>query len=186
MIPLLGRRSIQLTFIAPVLAAGVGGCTSLPPAAFQDGRPIFEPEKFFSGHTRSWGVFETPAGEPTQRLTTETLGHWEDDTLHIEQDLIFEKGKRQHRSWRLHRLDAHHYEATGNDIVGTARGLAYGNCFHWHFTIEDASGNPLGRLGMSQWMYLQPDGRTLINRDTITKAGVIVAQVTEQFRKLDH
>jgi hypothetical protein len=36
---------------------------------------------------------------------------------------------------------------------------------------------------MSQWMYLQPDGRTMINRDVLTKAGVVVAHITEQFVK---
>jgi hypothetical protein len=36
---------------------------------------------------------------------------------------------------------------------------------------------------MSQWMYLQPDGKTMVNHSTIRKFGIVVAQVTEQFRK---
>jgi hypothetical protein len=44
-------------------------------------------------------------------------------------------------------------------------------------------GNPLGHVHMSQWMYLQQDGVTLVNRDTLTKAGLIIAEITEQFRK---
>jgi hypothetical protein len=51
------------------------------------------------------------------------------------------------------------------------------------FTLDLAPGNPLLHLRMSQWMYLLPDGRTMLNRATLTKAGVIVAEVTEQFRK---
>ena len=43
--------------------------------------------------------------------------------------------------------------------------------------------NPLARVQMTQWMYLQPDGRTMINRDSIRKAGVILAYATEEFRK---
>lgn len=155
----------------------------MKPDAFANGRPLFEPEKFFTGHTRSWGIFETRGGAPTQRITTETWGHWEGSVLHLEQDLAFESGKRQHRSWRLRRLDAHHYEATANDVIGTAHGVAYGNAFRWSFTVALAPGNPLSRVRLTQWMYLQPDGRTMINRDTIRKSGIIVAQVTEEFRK---
>ena len=32
-------------------------------------------------------------------------------------------------------------------------------------------------------MYLQPDGVTMVNRDTLTKAGLIIAEITEQFHK---
>jgi hypothetical protein len=32
-------------------------------------------------------------------------------------------------------------------------------------------------------MYLQPDGKTLVNRDTLTEAGVIVTEITESFVK---
>ena len=159
------------------------GCASKPIASFNRGRPAFDPLKYFAGHTRSWGIFETRSGQPTQVLTTTTDGHLEADGLHFEQDLIFEGGKKSHRSWIIRRTDEHHYTATGTGIVGLARAEARGNAFHLGFTLDALPGNPLGHLHMSQWMYLQPDGVTMVNRDTLSKAGVIVAMVTEQFRK---
>ena len=69
--------------------------------------------------------------------------------------------------------------------MGEARAEAYGNVFHLEFTLDVSPGNPLLRVHMSQWMYLQPDGRTMINRAVLTKGGVIVAQITEQFTKGD-
>lgn len=161
----------------------VSGCASKPIASFDRGRPAFDPMKYFAGHTRSWGIFETRSGQPTQVLTTTTDGHLEADGLHFEQDLVFEGGKTSHRSWIVRRVDEHHYTATGTGIVGLARAEARGNVFHLDFTIDALSGNPLGHLHMSQWMYLQSDGVTMVNRDTLSKAGVIVAMVTEQFRK---
>ena len=172
----LHRATILLAALA------LAGCAGMPPAQFSDGKPTFEPDKFFAGHTRSWGVIETRTGAPAERITTESRGRWVGGAVHIEQDLAFESGQRQHRSWQLRRLDAHHYVATGSDIVGEARGVAYGNTFHWDFTAALSPGNPLTHLSMSQWMYLLPDGRTMINRDTISKAGLTVAQATEQFR----
>ncbi len=150
---------------------------------FQSGCPLLNPAEFFTGHTSSSGVMENRGGAPVKRVTTTTAGHWEGATLHLEQDLFLGEAKPQHRSWRIRKLDAHRYEATANDMVGTASGEAYGNVFHWSFTLALSPGNPLANVRMSQWMYLQPDGRTLINHSTIRKLGIVVAQVTEQFRR---
>lgn len=163
----------------------LGGCVSMQVAEFANQRPLLDPVTFFGGHTTSAGVMENRSGAPTQRVTTQTNGHAEGDTLRLEQDLEFSDGKKQQRSWRIRRIDPHHFEATANDIVGTARGEAYGNAFHWSFTLALSPGNPLANVTMSQWMYLQPDGRTLINHTTIRKFGLVLAQVTEQFRQLD-
>lgn len=151
-------------------------------AEFADGRPLFDPVEFFTGQTSSYGVIENRGGAPQEIVRTETRGEREGDTLRLEQDLLLGK-KRQHRSWRIRKLDAHHYEATANDMIGTARGEAQGNVFHWTFTLALSPGNPLTRVQMSQWMYLQPDGKTMVNHSTIRKLGVVLAQVTEQFQR---
>jgi hypothetical protein len=150
---------------------------------FQQGRPEFQPTKFFAGRTNSFGVMEDGGGAPRQIVRTETTGRWEGDTLRLEQDLTLGENKPQHRSWRIRKLDAHRYEATANDIVGTVQGEAYGNVFHWSFTLALSPGNPFANVSMTQWMYLQPDGKTMVNHSTIRKFGTVVAQVTEQFRR---
>ncbi len=150
---------------------------------FERGRPLFEPTSYFAGRTSSSGVMENRGGTPRQTVTTKTSGHWKGGTLQLEQDLVLGDGKPQHRSWAIRKLDAHHYEATANDIVGKVQGEAYGNVFHWSFTLALSPGNPFGNVRMSQWMYLQPDGKTMINHSTIRKLGIVVAQVTEQFRR---
>ncbi len=156
----------------------------MPPPAFADGRPTFDPLKYFTGHTRSWGVLENSKGEPTERIITETWGRIVKGELHMEQDLYIGSKPRSHRSWRMRRIDAHHFSATANDVIGTVRGEAHGNAFFWCFTLALKPGNPLFNVRMCQHMYLQPDGKTMINRDTIRKFGIVVGGVTEQFRRL--
>lgn len=175
------NRFYRPLFIALTLV--LGGCAGQPIGSFESARPIFDPMKFFAGRTHSWGIFETPSGQPKSLLKTTTEGRTAPAGLHFEQELFFADGKKSHRSWLIRRLDAHHYTATGTGIVGIARGTAYGNVFHLDFTLDAFPGNPFGHLHMSQWMYLQPDGVTMINRGTLTKAGLIVTQITEQFRK---
>jgi Protein of unknown function (DUF3833) len=178
------RAAILNRFVIMAAAViGLSGCGSEPISAFKGGRPVFEPEKYFAGETHSWGVLETPSGKPMEVLHTRTKGNWDGRVLHFEQEIVFERGKSEHRSWLVRRLDGHHYSATGTGIIGTARGEAWGNVFHLDFTLDALPGNPLGRVQMSQWMYLQADGVTLVNQDALSKGGLTVAGITEQFWK---
>lgn len=172
----------RLLFITTTFI-GLASCATHPLELFKDGRPLFKPEEYFAGHTHSWGIFENRSGEPTKLFYTQTTGKWDGTVLHFEQDLIFPNGKNSHRSWLIRRLDDRHYSATGTGIVGTAYGECSGNAFHLDFTLDAVPGNPLAHVHMSQWMYLQADGVTMVNRDTITKAGVIITEITEHFLK---
>ena len=161
----------------------LAGCASMKPAAFEKSEPKLDPVKFFGGRTRSTGVIETPGGKPSTRITTETQGKLVDGVLHIEQDLYPEGGKKNHRVFVLQQIDAHHVNATADDIVGTAHGLLYGNQFSWTFRHTMVNRKFIRHVRMSQYMYLMPDGQTLIIRSVVRKFGFKLAQITEQFQK---
>lgn len=177
------RRFLQRLLTCAALTVAVTASAGTPFDVVKDGRPLFKPEQYFAGRTHSWGLFENRSGNPTKLIHTQTVGHMEGGVFKFEQDMQIQGSKPSHRSWSIRKLDEHHYSATGTGIVGMARGEGHGNAFHFDFTIDAVPGNPLAHLHMSQWMYLQPDGVTMINRDTLTKAGVILAEVTEQFHK---
>ena len=162
---------------------GAAGCTALPVSRFAGDSPPLDPIAFFTGRTHSWGVFENRAGAPTRRFRTDCWGHLEGTELRLDQTFTYDDGHRQLRHWRIRRTDAHHFAATANDVVGTGTGEAQGNAFRWEYTVALQPGNPLENVHLRQWMYLQEDGRTLLNRGTVRAFGVEVAQVTEQFRK---
>lgn len=166
------------------MALALPACTSLQTSDFAGQQPAFDPLVFFTGRTESTGVMENRQGAPVKRVRTVTQGAWHADVLHLEQELYFDNDPPTHRSWRLRRTGPHSFEGTANDMVGTARGEAHGPVFHWAFTLATSPGNPLANVRMSQWMYLQPDGRTMVNHTTITKAGLFLRQVTEQFQRM--
>ena len=149
----------------------LAGCASMKPAAFNNGQPKLDPVKFFGGRTRSAGVIETPGGKPSRRITTQTQGKLKDSVLYIEQDLYPEGGKKNHRVFVLQQIDAHHVNATADDIVGTAHGLLYGNQFSWTFRHTLINRKFIRHVRMSQYMYLMPDGQTLIIRSVVRKFG---------------
>ncbi len=179
--PLMSLIARLLVFTLVCLT--MAGCSTMRPSDFARHKPVFDPLAFFTGRAESTGVMENRRGVPVKRVRTWTQGTWKNDVLHLEQELVFDDDRPTHRSWQLRRIDTHHFEGTANDMVGKARGEAHGNVFHWSFILATQPGNPLANVRMSQWMHLQPDGRTMLNHTTISKAGVVLRQVTEQFRR---
>ena len=162
-------------------ALAVSGCSQpLAVRDFAPTAPVLDPLAFFTGHTHSWGVLENRSGAPTATLTTDGVGEVEGGVLHMHQVIAFSDGRTQHRDWQLRRTGPGRYEATANDMVGTAEGEAAGRAFHWRFTVALAAGDPLKNVAFEQWMYLMEDG-SLVNRTTVAKLGIILAEVTEQF-----
>ena len=143
--------------------------------------PAFDPMRFFTGHVRSWGVMENRSGAPTAIVTTDCQGEAAGDTLAMTQTLIIGSDPPQTRRWTMRRLGGGTFEATANDMVGTATGTAAGRAFHWEWTLALEPGNVLKNVMMSQWWYLQDDG-SMLNRTTVSKLGVIAVEVTEHFK----
>jgi hypothetical protein len=168
-----------------LLLSALSACSPpLPIETFDDGSPRFDLIAFFMGHTGSWGVIENRSGAPTGRVITDCLGEAEGpDGLHLVQRLTFEDGSIVHRDWHMRRTGPRHYEATANDMVGTAIGEVSGRVFHWRWVLASDSGSRLAEVTLEQWMYLMDSG-SMVNRTTVTKLGIVVASVTENFARL--
>ena len=175
-----GRVPTTRLGVALALAAGLAGCAGPSVQQFAGTQPPFDPVRFFTGHVVSWGVLEDRSGSPTSSITTDCMGVPEgSDGVHMIQHLT--EGKdHQTRDWHMRRVTPTHFEATATEVLGLAAGDSAGRVFHWTYDLATDPGNPLKNVHMDQWMYLMDDG-SMINRATITKLGVTVAQVTEHF-----
>ena len=158
-------------------------CSAPSLDTFRNTAPAFDPVLFFTGHLRSWGVLENRQGGPTSIVTTQCQGTAEVTSagpgIHMMQRLTIGQ-TRQTRDWHLHRTETGRYEATANDIIGMAVGDAEGRAFHWRFTLATQPGDSLKNVTMDQWMYAMEDG-SMINRTIVSKLGLVLAEVTEQF-----
>lgn len=167
-----------------VTAIVASGCDRTPAPSVGSGVP-FDPLVFFDGHTRSWGVIESRSGAPTEWIVTDSHGEKDRyDRLRMVQHLSFQDGTKQERDWALWRSGPDRFEATASDMVGSAKGAADGNVFHWQWVLARSPGNSLMDVTMNQWMYRLEDGSVMI-RTTISKLGVILAEVSEQFTHPD-
>jgi hypothetical protein len=175
-----GRKWLRGLALAGVLAALAGCDKPMPVGAFAGTSPAFDPVTFWTGHARSWGVVENRGGAPTAIITTDCTGVADGpDGLSMHQTLT-QDGKTTSRDWHMRRVSPGHFVATANGMAGEANGEAAGRAFHW--TWRWKTGGVAGTVLMSQWMYLLDDG-SLLNRTTVSKLGVTVAEVSEVFRK---
>ena len=160
-----------------LLACWLGGCDRvLQPASFEGSTPEMRPEIFFAGPTQSSGVVQNRAGAPTQHLRVAGSGlALPDGSFRLVQSVTVGKNAPDTRTWVMRRLDAHNYAATMTGASGPVEGQAYGNLFHLRYAIKGLFGGQ-----MEQWLYLQPDGRTVMNVATIRVFGIVVAHLSER------
>lgn len=173
-------RPMRHLWIASLLVLLAACGKPLDVAQAGRGGPALDPIRFFTGHVRSWGVLENRGGEPTAIVTTDCQGTADGpDALRMTQRLLVD-GTPTTREWSMRRTAPGRFQATANDMVGTAEGEASGRAFHWHWTLALSPGNPLKNVDMEQWWYLQDDG-SVLNRTVVRKLGLVAAEVTEHF-----
>lgn len=184
--PVPNVRTPSWRRVTTIIAAGaallLASCSDpMPVRAFQATAPGLDPVKFFTGRVQSWGVMEDRSGEPTAIVRTDCQGEADGpDGVRMTQRLTIGDAAPTTRTWHMRRVAPGRFEATANDMVGTATGEAAGRAFHWTWTLALSPGNPFKNVTMEQWWYLQDDG-SLLNRTVVSKLGYIAAEVTEHF-----
>ncbi len=163
-----------------LLALLLTGCARpINPAA----GPLFNPMSFFTGHVTSWGIEEDRAGAPIAIVTTDCQGTATGPhSIRMVQTLHVGTHQPTTRIWQFTQTNQASFTGTANDMDGQAAGTAAGPVFHWRWTLETSPGNALKNVTMEQWMYRLPDGTVLI-RTIVTKLGVRLIEVSEQFVK---
>lgn len=159
-------------------AAGIAGCLgplpSHPPIVAS---PVLKPELFFAGRTEGKGTLELLTGR-RRSLRVQSRGQAEaDGSFRLEQEVTFEDGAVEKRTWRLVRLDAHKYTGTLSDAAGPVSAEVNGNRLHLRYLLRKPATH------MEQWLYLRPDGRSVLNLATVTVFGIPWARLTEEITR---
>ena len=177
----IGCRLAVKTILGLCVMMLLCGCAApLQPKAFASTTPAFDPITFWTGRTASWGVVENRDGAPAQIITTTTNAMAQDmGDLHMVQHVVT-GGKESVRDWHIRRLGNNRFEASASDMVGTTSGSPSGRTLHWTWVLATKPGHDLFNVRMEQWMYLADNG-TLLVRSIVTKFGVRLAEISEQF-----
>ena len=173
---------IAYGLLAGVVMAGMVSCLGLGPflshpAAAEN--PTLRFEVFFAGHTQGKGTLELLTG---RRLSLQVEGHGNieaDGSFRLDQVVTFEDGVVERRTWRLVKRDQRSYTGTLSNADGAVSAEATGNRFHLRYLVRQPA------VYMEQYLYLQPDGRTILNQATITVIGQPWARLTEEITRVD-
>lgn len=170
----LGAALICLTVLS--------SCTSMKPTDFEDSTPKLVIEEYFAGETLAWGIFEDRFGRLRRQFTVDITGTWDGEQLVLDERFVYSDGETDRRVWKITKTGPHTYEGIADDVVGAARGEAYGNALNWQYDLDLKVGDGTMRVHFNDWMFLQPSG-VLLNRARVTKLGFKLGEVTLAFMK---
>lgn len=153
-----------------LLLAGCGGGVARP--ELHAPAPQFDPLAFFAGDSRGEGRLKK-LFSPAERVQVTSHGALKAGTLVLDQRVVEGEKPPRDRQWRIRPLSPGRYTGTLTDAAGPIAADVDGNRLHIRYRMKD------GGLGVDQWIYLRPDGRSAQNEMSVTKLGVEVAHLSE-------
>jgi hypothetical protein len=161
---------------------GLSGCAGVTPELYQAQTPVLDLPTYFNGPLTAWGYFAGRSGEVKRRFTVKMTGVWQGKQGTLTEHFSWSDGTHSERVWHLTQDDAHHYTGRAADVVGEAKGVAYGNALQWRYTLLVPVDGTTYALKLDDWMY-QMDDEVLMNHTVLSKFGVRVGELFISFRK---
>jgi len=114
----------------------ISGCTGMKPTDFKNANPTLRIETYFQGKTQAWGIFEDRFGTLRRQFTVDIDGSWDGKELVLDERFQYSDGETDRRVWTIRKTGAHSYEGSADDVIGVARGEAYGNALNWQYDMD--------------------------------------------------
>ena len=172
---------IIFTLLITVLLTNCSG-NNMKPIDFKDKKPRLIIEDYLSGDVKAWGILQNRSGKVTRQFSAILNGKWDGSKLILDEVFNWSDGEKQTRQWTMKKMDDHHYEATASDVVGTAKGYSYGPTFKLEYVLLVPVKGKEMKITFDDWIFKQDD-KIAINRATMTKFGIKVAELTVFFQK---
>jgi hypothetical protein len=175
-------RPLVLALAGLGAVAMLGACASPKTEDYADQRPALDLRQYFNGPLKAQGLVTDRSGRVTRRFTVDLVGRWNGDEGTLEEDFRYDDGQVQRRVWRLKHEGNGRYTARADDVQGVGEGETRGNALNLRYTLKVPVDGREWALQIDDWLYLV-DERTMINRATMSKFGVRVAELTVAFQK---
>ena len=170
-----------ITIFILIFLTGCSG-NNMKPTDFKDQKPRLIIEEYLSGNVKAWGILQNRSGKVTRQFSADLNGNWDGKQLILDERFVWNDGEIQKRQWKINKIDNHNYEGTAGDVVGTAKGYSYGPAFKFEYVLLVTVKGREMKITFDDWIFMQ-DERVAINRATMTKFGIKVAELTVMFVK---
>ena len=162
----------------------VTSCTSdMNINQYQNLKPEFSLEDYFSGKAEAWGLFHDRFGNLKRSFKVDITGDILDETLTLDEKFTYDDGEKDQRIWKIKILGNKKYSGTADDVLGEALGEASGNALNWKYKLNLKVNNSFYKVDFDDWMFLQ-DRNILMNRAEVKKWGFTIGVVTITFLKI--
>ena len=164
-------------------------CSGVNVDHYQQNTPKFDFIDYFTGNVQAWGVIYDWKGAVTKRFSIDMNGAMQQkegkDIFHLAEKFTYSDGETLERYWDVARdpEDANVLYGYAPEVPTKAVGKQSGNSiqFKYPFLLEYKEGSTI-KVSMDDWMYLV-DTQTLVNKNTVRKFGLKVAELQIFFRK---
>lgn len=143
--------------------------------------PSLEPERYFARRLDAYGVFVDRFGTIRRQFEVTVIGQRTDAGFVLDESFIYDDGETEDRRWEITALGDGRYEGRCADVVGVARGVCTANMLSWRYKFRLAMYGRKVTVGFDDVMVLQA-GDILVNRATVSKAGLRLGEVLLSFR----
>jgi len=151
-------------------------------ADYQKEKKPFDIKSYFSGDIVAWGMIQDYSNKVNRRFCVEIKGTWEANEGTLAEKFYFNDGEISYRNWQLTKKANGTYLGTAEDVLGTAIGKHQGFAFQFTYDLLLKIDDETYQVSMDDWMY-QIDDYRVMNKTTISKLGIDVAEVTLFFDK---
>ena len=155
---------------------------NMKPIDFKDQKPRLIIEDYLSGNVKAWGILQNRSGKVTREFSADLNGKWDGKQLILDEKFNWKDGEVQKRQWKINKIDENNYEGTADDVVGIAKGKSYGPAFKFEYVLMVPVKGKNIKIKFDDWIFKQDD-KIAINRATMTKFGIKVAELTVFFQK---
>ncbi len=174
-------KSISLIIVL-FLITSCSNNSAMKPEDFKNKEPKLIIEDYMAGNVKAWGVLQNRSGKVTRQFSAELNGKWDGTQLILDEKFNWNDGEVQTRQWKINKIDNHNYEGTAGDVVGKAKGYSYGSAFKFEYVLLVPVKGREMKITFDDWIFKQ-DERVAINRATMSKFGIKVAELTVVFVK---
>ena len=170
---------LLLPFILILL---LSNCSEMKPEDYKNTKPIIKIEEFFQGNVKAWGMIQGRSGEVKRQFVADMKGEFDGQNLILDETFIWNDGEKQERRWTINKIGENRYEGTAPDVVGIAEGVSFGSAFKFEYKLLIPYKGKKIKVRFDDWIFKQDD-KVAINRATMTKFGIKVAELTVFFQK---
>ena len=160
----------------------LNGCSGMKPIDFKDQKPRLIIENYLSGKVKAWGILQNRSGKVIRQFSADLSGKWDGNELILDEKFYWSDGEVQTRQWKITKIDEHNYEGTAGDVVGKAKGYSYGPAFKFEYVLLVPVKGREMKIKFDDWIFKQNE-KVAINKATMTKFGIKVAELTVFFQK---